>query len=544
MGSTGRDDDVEGTPERLARVEREVTALRERERFLTRLIHSSLNGVYIYDLRGGRVVFINRQYTRLSGHTLAGLQARTTEEFFELFHPDDRARVHAHLAEVAAAGDDDMIEIEYRFRDNDGAWRWCLSRNVVFSRDEHGEVVEFIGTFIDISSRRVAEEARLEYERRVNHAEKLKSLGVLASGIAHDVNNMLGTIVGNAQLAMHTLERREDARDPLRQIVATVESAASLCNELLAYAGEHDVEIQPIDLNQLVVEMQKLFSVPLTGAVELKLELRDALPSVDADPAQLRQVLLNLITNAIDALEGRAGVVAITTGVAARSGEALARAAKRGDRSGGDFVFVAVEDDGCGMSADVVARMFDPFFTTKQRGRGLGLSAVLGIVESHGGAIEVHAEVGAGTTMRVLLPPSSRARGEGERERETPWSGAGRVLVVDDNPGLLAVTSGLLRHLGFDVVTARDGVEAVERFAARPDDFVCALLELSIPRRDGVASLAMIRALRPGLPALLISGRGHSPPVDPAQTGGGVLFLQKPFAFETLRAALKRLLGP
>jgi two-component system cell cycle sensor histidine kinase/response regulator CckA len=315
--------------------------------------------------------------------------------------------------------------------------------------------------------------------------------------------------------------------------------AAELCRQMLAYSGRGRLSVRRLELDQLVRETTKLLAMSLSKNTRLDLDLRAGGVAIHGDAGQLQQVIMNLVLNASEACEGRQGLVQIKTGVESVKGTGQPLASMPLDIFDGEFVFLEVIDDGAGMSPQTQARMFDPFFTTKFTGRGLGLSAVLGIVRGHSGGVGVESEPDRGTKFRVLLPI---AKGEPE-PLATPkppaeLHGAGTVLVVDDEDVVRVVTRRILESLGFTVVLAADGQEAIELIQAAAQPFVAVLMDLTMPRLDGVAAFRQLQALGVTTPVLLMSGYTEQDAVARFSGKGLAGFLQKPFTAEMLSSKL------
>jgi len=399
----------------------------------------------------------------------------------------------------------------------------------------------------DLTARKREEAERHRLEGRMQQTQKLESLGALAGGIAHDFNNLLMGILGNADLALLRLDRQAPQRTYLERIVASAERAAGLTRQMLDYAGQGRLQVGPVEVPSLLHNLLPLLEAAATRKAELRLEIPEGLPAILGDEAQLRQVMMNLVTNASEALGQGAGTITVSAGwvdadAAYLSGTHLAEALPPGR-----YVFLEVADTGCGMDEDTRSRLFDPFFTTKFLGRGLGLAAVLGIVRAHGGTIRVTSEPGRGTAVRVLLPLRDRAvRPEDPaRAGSMPAVQSGKrrtVLVVDDEPEVREVARQILEEAGIPVLTAPDGREGVRLFQERQDEIGAVLLDATMPHLSGSEALAQIRDLRPRTPVFLCSGYHEEEATEHLGTSGLAAFLQKPYRAETLLEKLRAVL--
>jgi signal transduction histidine kinase/ActR/RegA family two-component response regulator len=403
-----------------------------------------------------------------------------------------------------------------------------------FSREDQffiHAVANVLGAAFERAAMDRAEEEHRALERQMLNVQKLESLGVLAGGIAHDFNNLLVSVLGNAGLALAELSSTSPVRSRLVDIELAAQRAAELTRQMLAYAGRGRFVVQRVNVSDLVVELVTLLRTVVTRTADIDVRLADNLPEVEADASQLRQVVMNLVTNAADAIGGAPGRIEITTGRMSATREYLSHSCIGQDVEPGQFVFVEIADTGCGMPEETLARIFDPFFTTKVTGRGLGLAAVLGIVRSHRGAIAVESTPGVGTRFRLLLPtaagaPSGRAV---PHVVQAPPASCGTILIVDDDAGVRTVSTLALERAGFGVVTARDGEEGMALMEQRGGDFDAVLLDMTMPRLSGAETCHLIRQLRPELPIVLTSG--YTEPdtearLDIRDVAG---FLQKPF---------------
>ncbi|MEO9255990.1 MAG: ATP-binding protein, partial [Tepidiformaceae bacterium] len=383
---------------------------------------------------------------------------------------------------------------------------------------------------------------------------KLESLGILAGGIAHDFNNLLVGILGNAGLALAEVPASSPARTTLEDIQTAGRRAADLARQMLAYSGKGRFVIQQLALNALVAEMTHLLGVSISKGALLTCNFTTPLPLVEGDATQLRQVIMNLVVNASDAIGDGEGVIKVSTGVIHAERADLAQAYLAPDLPEGDYVFLDVLDSGSGMTRQTMARIFDPFFTTKFTGRGLGLAAVLGIVRGHRGAIKVTSEPGRGTTFRLLLPATREVpeevaaleSNEPERsaeEREQQWRGSGTILVVDDESGVRAVTGRALKRFGFEVIQAADGESGLDCFAERAADIVCVLLDMTMPRMSGEETFLKMHRQWPNVPVILMSGYSEVDTSPGFLDRGLAGFIQKPYDILTLKDTIRTVLS-
>jgi signal transduction histidine kinase/ActR/RegA family two-component response regulator len=391
--------------------------------------------------------------------------------------------------------------------------------------------------------RESAERRRLEAQ--LQRTQKLESLGVLSGGIAHDFNNLLTGILGNADAAFRTLPEGSRERDLLEQVTTAAQAAADLTGQLLAYSGRGTFQMEPLDLSGLVEEMGRLLGSSISKKTRLVYELSRELPFVDSDPTQIRQVVMNLITNASEAIGDAPGEVTLRTGSMHIGRAKLAQSYTHDDLPPGEYVFVEVADSGCGMNEETLQKIFDPFFTTKFTGRGLGLAALLGIVRRHRGTIFVSSQPGSGTSFRVLLPAGRPARTETEVDEEATddWSASGRALVIDDEAGIRRFARLLLEETGFDVELAADGDEAMEHLAGGSGFPDLILLDLTMPRRSGIEVLGEVRRTNAEVPVVLMSGFTESEVASVLESDPRTHFLQKPFTSETLQKVVRTALS-
>jgi PAS domain S-box-containing protein len=513
---------------------RAAVALERSEERLRLVLEAADRAIWDFDLATGE------SHVSPSAFTLLGLapeEARLElERLLGLLVPEDAAR--ARRAFVDEGGD--ARELEVRFRTRDGTLRWLLVRGRVVERDAAGAARRVVGTLADITDRKRAEEERRRFDERLRHAQKLESLGVLAGGVAHDFNNLLTVILANADLAQRSLPAGMVASE-LQAIIGAGARAAELSRQMLAYSGRGRLEVAPLDFPDLVREMLQILEASISKKATLSCTLPPRLPAVTADASQLRQVVMNLVLNASEALGEASGSIEVTLGSMECDRAYFARTVLDEERPEGTYLFLEVADSGCGMTAETQARMFDPFFTTKFTGRGLGMAAVLGIVRGHRGAIEVQSDPGRGTRIRVLLPAcEAPARREPVPLAVKPGRrGCGTILVADDEPGVRRSTAALLANIGFELLLACDGREAVDLVRAHRDEIACVLLDLTMPVMDGVEALEEIRRLAPAMPIVVSSGYGEPHAAARLVAYPEVPFIAKPYMLAALTSALE-----
>jgi PAS domain S-box-containing protein len=478
----------------LQRSQEAVRASEERFRFLADFIPP-----LVWASRpDGTLEYVNRRCAEYFGVPEASVIA---DGWWRFVHPDDLSAAAARWNEAVRSGS--TYDAEYRLRRADGAWRWHLDRGSPL-RGEDRAIVRWFGTCTDVDDQRRAQEALRE-------AQKLESIGVLAGGIAHDFNNLLTGIAGNASLARATLPPDHPAQPMLRDALQAGERAAGLTAQLLAYAGKGRFFLQVLDLPRLVRELTHLVRATIPRKVEIRLELAEACPRVFGDPSQLQQLVMNLVINGAEAVGEGVGTVTVRVRPVELTAERIEAEFARQGVEPGRYVRLEVVDTGCGMDEATLAHIFDPFFTTKFTGRGLGLAAALGIVRGHRGGIAIRTAPGQGSTFSVVLPTAPAPTGAAPpRESPPPRpSGAGLVLFADDEPAVRRVGQAALEAMGYEVVLAEDGAEAL-RTALEPDrPLRLAIVDLTLPQLGGAEVARRLRSARPGLPILVMSGYGE-----------------------------------
>jgi PAS domain S-box-containing protein len=482
--------------------------------------------------RNLRYVRINERMAAINGRSPADHVGHTIREVIPHL-ADDVEGVYRRVFETGEPALDHEVRGETAAEPGVER-RWLVGYHPLRSGDGTVEAVSAVVQ--DVTLRKEQDEEHRRLEAQVQHAQKLESLGVLAGGIAHEFNNLLMGILGNADVALRRLESESRAREPLERIKTASQRASELTAQMLAYSGRTSFQTEAVDLNRLVEETSRLLRAGISKKAGLQLDLAAAPPVVQVDPALLRQVLVNLITNAADALGDESGVIRITTAVRDVDADLLARCDLGAHRPPGRYLSLEVSDTGRGMNAATRERMFDPFFTTRSDGRGLGLAAVLGIVRGHEGALRVQSAPGRGTTFTLLLPahvPSPPAPSEPELD-EQPRAGRATILVVDDEPVVREVAQNLLEEAGHRVLLAEDGRQAVAMLARHAGTIDLVFLDMTMPDLSGDQALWELRKVDPSVRVLLTSGYTRPDVADDLPVENLAGFLQKPYGGDEL----------
>jgi len=431
-------------------------------------------------------------------------------------------------------------QFEWTFLCEGGREAICL---VNLTRLDHGGHPIIHAIVRDLTAQKQADADRGALERQLFQAQKMESLGVLAGGIAHDFNNLLMGVLGHSGLALEQLNPLHPARRNLEAIQKAGQRAADLTRQMLAYSGRGQFIVTHLDLSSQVEEMLHLLEVSIPKTVVLNLDLHKALPAVSADASQIQQVIMNLVINAAEAIGDASGTITLSTGAQYLDPAAIGKMLVGQDATPGLFVYLEVADTGSGMDADTVSRIFEPFFTTKFTGRGLGLSAIMGIVRGHQGALLVRSDVGRGTTFQVLFPAQGMVAEVPLPQRDDPsWAGRGVLLVVDDDETVRAVARQALELKGFQVLEAHDGRVAVALVREHAHAIGLVLLDMTMPHMGGEAAFREMRILQPDLKVILSSGYTEHEAMGRFVGQGLKGFLQKPYGPRDLISKVQEVL--
>ena len=517
----------------------EAALVASEERF--RLLATQLPAlVYIVDINDRSSVYMNKD--RYHGYT----REQLIDNYFmhSVVHPDDLADSIAHWQQFIAGRPDAVLTNEIRIRNADGTWDWVQRRGIWlrYRADEEPSQILMLHTII--TPLKAAEDARRADERQRLEAQKLESLGVLAGGIAHDFNNLLTTILGHTELALLEIPPDSPTAVSLGHVVSEARHAAAITGQIFAYTGHRPRQSCPLDLNALLHELVAFVQSSLPKHVNIRWCPAPDMPSVIADPAQLKQVVVNLITNAAEALGPPAGALTVRTFAAPLATPELRQLVLGANLAAGRYVCFEVCDNGEGMDAATLERIFEPFFSTKFIGRGLGLAVVQGIVKAHHGAIEVRSDVGVGTTVRVWLPATAASPPLSVPLPQTTTALSGAVLLIDDEERVRSVTGRMLQRLGLTVCIASDGEAGLAALEGGLADLRFVLVDLTMPGMGGAAVAQAIQQRWADLPVMLMSGYGTAQIEELMAGHAPAAILAKPFTLDALRTAIARALEP
>jgi PAS domain S-box-containing protein len=529
----------------------DITALKKAQNDLSgseeryRLLVETAHDVIIRHDLSGNVTFVNRAGLELTGFTEEEFVGRNA---LEIVPPELQAET-IERKNLRTAGNSGVFLYETVFLDGRGRRVPMEISSTLMPGPVTGGEPQVLLVARDISGRKLVEREQRELEARLRDAQKLESLGVLAGGIAHDFNNLLVAIMGNAELVRGDLPADSVNSKCLDSVLEAAGRAADLCHQMQAYAGDGQISVRPTDLNKLILDIQRLLQVSVSKRSHLHFELAENLPRVLIDEPQIRQVLMNLVSNAAESLGDEGGEIMVRTGVRDLTTASLKNVVGGEGLAAGPHVWCEVRDSGCGMDDEVALRIFDPFFTTKFAGRGLGMSAALGIIKGHDGGFTMDTGPASGTAMSFLLPVhQSAVAGPGRRRRRSPEKSLvdlkGRlILVVDDDPSVRAVGESFLRRLGCQVLSAADGFEAVRIFGERHRDIQAVLLDFTMAGLDGMSVYRRLKVIRSDIPIILSSGYDAQEVADKT-TGYDISgFVAKPYSIKMMRQVLSGVLS-
>lgn len=508
--------------------------VRQSEEYQRALIEQTSDAIIITNANG-LIRFVSPAIQRILNYCPEEIVGHSAVEFV---HPADLEAATDKLVQLLNS-QGEMVSLELRMRHRDNSWRTMelVGRNLLHDSIVNGLVIN--GR--DISERKRVEEALLQ-------TQKLESIGLLAGGVAHDFNNLLTSLMAQSSLALLKLDPLHPARLHIERAITSTHRATDLTRQLLAYAGKGRFEIALVDLNHLIVENAGLFETALSRRITLETNLEDGLPMVEGDRGQIQQVVMNLVINAGEAIVGDSGRVTITTySQLVTAGESLLLPGRDTPLEPGRYIGLEVSDTGSGMDTETIERIFDPFFSTKGNGRGLGLSATLGIIGSHKGSLAVQSQPGQGTTFCILFPAANP-----KQQVPTPPSPEiapkpapphhPTVLVIDDEQPVREAVADILEVEGISVLSAANGLEGLTLFQAKQTEIALVLLDMQMPIMNGEQTLKALRQINPRVKIILSSGYSENDLISRIGDDELTTFLQKPYQIDKLIAKIGQIL--
>ena len=508
-------------------------ALRESERQYRTLIEFSPDAIVVTDIDLYITLCNNRTLEICGVQTLDEMNGRSVLDFLI---PEDRQRLSESVPAAIEIGQGGSSI--YTIQHLDGTKR-PVEINSTLLLDSTGSPKGFLSIVRDIAE-------RLRSEEILRQSQRMEGIGLLAGGVAHDFNNMLTSIIAQNSLALARIDDKNFVRTHVDKAIQSAERAADLTRQLLAYAGKGNTLVAPLDLNRLIRENDALLETAVPRKIKLSISLTSELASISADQGQMQQVLMNLVLNAVEAIEDAVGAITIQTDMHFLSEDELEKYLGSADLHAGEYVRLRVEDSGIGMTAKTLDRIFDPFFTTKPTGRGLGLSALLGIIRSHHGALRVESHEDEGTIFHVVFPPIEQEVHQPRESTSAPVANdtalAGTVLLIEDEAPIRESLSEILQLAGLKVLTANDGEQGVAAYLEHQSEIDLILLDLSMPVMDGHEALERIREVDSELCIILLSGYSATEISDTIFTNQHTNFVQKPFSPRKLLATISDIL--
>ncbi|RPH40032.1 MAG: PAS domain S-box protein, partial [Desulfobulbaceae bacterium] len=511
--------------------------IQESESKFRGVFESSPMGIVIVERETNKFLEANTSFLEMLGYNEEEL---LTKRVVDITHPDDWEYEKIRIEEKKQRPDKNF-SIEKRYIKKDGSICWGQVTVEYFVSQTDGQLI--IGNVVDISERKKVEEENRRLEVQNQQLQKTESLGIMAGAIAHHFNNQLGVVIGNLEMAIEDLPSNSGTANTLSDAIQGANKAAEISSALLMYLGQTTGLQIPLDLSQASRQTLHLLKVATPVGANLEIDLPAPGPVIKGNINQLQQVLTNLITNAWEASEGVQNTISLTVRtVAPENIQTVHRLPIGWQPQDKFYACLEVRDAGCGIADNDIDKLFDPFFTSKFAGRGLGLAVVLGIVKAHGGAIAVESKIGQGSTFRIYLPVSDEILVQHLDKALPPLAieGSGTVLLVEDEEMMRNMTESMLTRLGFKVLLAKDGIEAVEVFEKYQDEIDVVLSDLSMPRMNGYETLSALRQIRPDIPVVLASGHDETKILRDEPVEFPQIFLHKPYQKAVLKDALAR----
>jgi len=502
-------------------------------------IRNGVIGLWDYDIPEDSLT-VNEAMTDLLGfdmHILSNVQ----REWGKYLHHDDLPQSLKAMVDHLKGKKEYYVD-EYRLRLPDGKYRWFLSRGKISEYNDNGSPVRVSGSVTDITDLKESEEKRLKLEQKMQQAQKLESLGILAGGIAHDFNNLLMGVIGNTDILLYEMPENLKLQSKLLDIKKAAKRASELTNQMLAYSGRGKFLVEPINLNELVQEMSSFLGTSISKKVDLLYFLNKDLPLFEGDATQVRQVVMNIIVNASESIGNNRGEIKISTYVEEIDGTSMEKLTIGNGIRPGKYIALEISDTGCGIEQKQIKQIFDPFFTTKFTGRGLGLAAVLGIIKGHHGALKLQSEKDKGTTFIIYLPVTFKPEIKIETMEEPSEiknnTAKLQVLIIDDEDYIRTLATRMLKIAGHTSFTAANGEEGIQIFQEKSSILSCVILDLTMPDLDGEEVLKELLKINPNVPVIISSGYSPDDITKRFKKNEISGFLQKPYQLSELLDAI------
>lgn len=513
--------EIEMLSESLIEADHAIVSSRREIEKIKKVIEQADEAIIITDV-AGIVEYVNPAFERLSGYSKEESIGQPPSIIKSGKQSD---KFYKQLWSNILSGQTYYADFINRRKDGE---LYTVAQTIFPFFNESGEIEGFAGLQRDITqSKKIAD--------KLQHADRVESLGVLAGGIAHDFNNILTSIMGNASLAKMQVESSHPVFEHLDSIESASLSAADLCRQMLAYSGKGQFVIRAINISRKIEKMGQLINISVSKIITLKYQLTDELPLIEADVAQVQQVILNLLTNASEAIGEESGIISVSTGIMEASNEYLKSSYCEPNIQAGRFVFLEVSDTGCGMTAEVQKKIFDSFFTTKFTGRGLGMSAMLGIINAHKGAMRIYSKPNSGTTIRVLFPVAEKQQTDSlQKELNIETQNHGTILLIDDENNVREITAAMLEQMGADVIKAVGGENGIHLYQQYQHDIDLVLLDLTMPDMNGHDCFRELQRINPNVKVIITSGYSEQESMQRFDGKYPNGFIQKPFTPEQL----------